>query len=523
MLLQHGPMTGTIPGTIPHQQLYMQQQQQQPVHYATSATPSFHPYQQQFQLRQQYATAATHHPYSAPQQIMPMGTPAAAANTGMPPTMMPDSSALLGTAHLNYLANVSNVLQQPQQQQQQPHHAPMMPSASISTATKQSKAIKIVNPETMKEVDTSNLKKTSPASSARSTPKPVTESEQVQKFKQNVNKAAVDSKGSSEVTKQPAVTPNAIITHPNQEVQQTVSMVTTDPVKLASQDTVQSNEVVPPLPSNSGVHQKEPVNEAPPGEEKSEHLIETGSSSGSESSLQQQKQLKDNNSSSNGSSTEGIENVTIEQQPVDTATVIQKADEEMAEIREVVNKPEPVTMETLNAAELDKGSDSETPHMEHEAVREHNVGGQDDNDRVIHDVKDDIKHDVKHDMVQNVNIKEADTVVMEHGPSEDEASMEKPNVENANVEIPSMEKPTLGMEIPSSEECSMEESSMEEAIVDKSSMEQGDTILHKEAAIEDKPTEEEISAIEMESAEAGDSTGPSSLEGMERIQGVCVS
>ena len=58
----------------------------------------------------------------------------------------------------------------------------------------------------MKEVNTSNLKKTSPASSACSMPKPNTESEQVQqKFKQNVNRAVVDSKGNNEVAKQPAV------------------------------------------------------------------------------------------------------------------------------------------------------------------------------------------------------------------------------------------------------------------------------------------------------------------------------
>ena len=144
---------------------------------------------------------------------------------------MPDNSVLLGTTpHLNYLAaNPSAVLQHQQQQQ---HLASMMSSAGMLTAAKQSK---IVNSETMKEVDTSNLKKISPASSARSTPKPNTESEQVQqKFKQNVNRAAVDSKGNNEVAKQPVVTPNEIIIQPNQDEHQSVTMVTTDPVENKS-------------------------------------------------------------------------------------------------------------------------------------------------------------------------------------------------------------------------------------------------------------------------------------------------
>ena len=69
----------------------------------------------------------------------------------MPPTIIPDNSAVLRiTPHQSY----------------------------NQIRTKQSKAIKIVDPETMKEVDTSNLKKASPASSARSTP---TESKTVDK------------------------------------------------------------------------------------------------------------------------------------------------------------------------------------------------------------------------------------------------------------------------------------------------------------------------------------------------------
>ena len=75
----------------------------------------------------------------------------------MPPTIIPDNSIMLRTM-------------------------PYIPYTQ--SATRQSKAIKIVNPETMKEVDTSSLKKTSPAS----TPKPTPESKQVEQT------VAVDSK-----------------------------------------------------------------------------------------------------------------------------------------------------------------------------------------------------------------------------------------------------------------------------------------------------------------------------------------
>ena len=90
-------------------------------------------------------------PYpTATQQIMPPIT-VRPADRNMPPTIIPDNSAVLRTT---------------------PHQS------YNQTTTKRSKAIKIVNPETMKEADTSNLKKTSPASSACSTP---TESKSVDK------------------------------------------------------------------------------------------------------------------------------------------------------------------------------------------------------------------------------------------------------------------------------------------------------------------------------------------------------
>ena len=100
------------------------------------------PYAYQLPYQQPYPTAT--------QQIMPPTT-VRPADRNMPSTIIPDNSAVLRTT---------------------PHQS------YNQTTTKRSKAIKIVNPETIKEVDTSNLKKTSPASSARSTP---TESKSVDK------------------------------------------------------------------------------------------------------------------------------------------------------------------------------------------------------------------------------------------------------------------------------------------------------------------------------------------------------
>ena len=119
-----------VPTLLPNAPVYTQQQLQPPLYYP-SASMIQPPYQQQFQ----YPTAA--------QQITPPSV-IQVADRNMPPTIIPDNSAVLRTTP----------------------HQPYIDQ----TRTKQSKAIKIVNPETMKEVDTSNLKKASPASSARSTP-----------------------------------------------------------------------------------------------------------------------------------------------------------------------------------------------------------------------------------------------------------------------------------------------------------------------------------------------------------------
>ena len=85
----------------------------------------------------------------------------------MLPSMMPDNSAILRIApYMPYMANPSAVQQHPTQQ-----------PVNFQAAAKQSKAIKIVNPETMMEVEISNLETTSPSPSSHSTPKLFTESE----------------------------------------------------------------------------------------------------------------------------------------------------------------------------------------------------------------------------------------------------------------------------------------------------------------------------------------------------------
>ena len=102
------------------------------------------PYQQQLP-RQQYIPAT--------QQIMPTYI-VPTANMTMPPSMMPTNSGMLRTApYMPYMANTS-AAQQP----------PIQHSSNFQATGKQSKAIKIVNPETMKEVDISNLQSMPPLS-----------------------------------------------------------------------------------------------------------------------------------------------------------------------------------------------------------------------------------------------------------------------------------------------------------------------------------------------------------------------
>jgi len=133
------------------------------------------PAPQQQPMMRQFQPATSHHPYpqQQPPQIMQMN-PAAAG--GM--AMMDTSQMLQGTTPptISYMAHHQQI-QQPTSAVSQQMQAPKTPS----------KAVEIVNPNTMKEVDLKAGKQTSsPVSSARSTPKP--ESEQVQQqFKQNVH------------------------------------------------------------------------------------------------------------------------------------------------------------------------------------------------------------------------------------------------------------------------------------------------------------------------------------------------
>ena len=132
------------------------------------------PYQQPL-LRQQF-TPATQQLF--PPYIVP------ASNMAMPPTMIPDNTAMLRTTPYSpYMANPPPVIQQQQQQ----HQTVMALPGNSQTKSKQSKAIKIVNPETMKEVDVSNFTKTSPVSSSHSKVNLTSELGQIQQQKQTTH------------------------------------------------------------------------------------------------------------------------------------------------------------------------------------------------------------------------------------------------------------------------------------------------------------------------------------------------
>ena len=520
--------------------MYLPQQQPPAGHYNV-AGPGFAPYQpyanvaQPQIIRQQYTGPGSHH-YPQAGQIMPMNavTGAAGTNAAIPPGIMHDNSAILAATtqpHMHYMPNTPTML--PQQPQQ--HH--MQPPAPAAAA-KQSKAIKIVNPETMKEVDTSNLKKTSPASSARSTPKPNSESEQVQQqFKQTVNRA-VDLKG-NDVAKQPAVTPNAIIRQPNQQEQYNVAMVTGDPVetKPASHDTEQSSDVSQ-LPSDSGVHQKEPVSTAVAGDSEVEQSAEVSSISDSDMLPQQQlpqqqlpKAVEDHFSSSSNISTEEVKE-EVANEPVDNTKIIQQFDEQLHAIRDVVDKPEDVTMDTVNAVE-DLSShgdyqpikqDMEKPDAEKPTDSEKLVTGDIDSE-----CPNELEHDSVVDFIANTSSMEISSIEKD---DTEMTSMEIISTENSNIQSSmeelimeelSMEKPImeeLSMEKPSMEELSMKKPTMEEPSMEEHDMEEVNTQVHsvkKEVGIEDKCAGEEDTG---ESNFIGESTGPSSLEDMSTTQGV---
>ena len=481
--------------------MYIQQQQPPGVHYNTGPAFPYQPYAnvaaQQQLLRQPY-TGGGSHPYQpAGAQMLSMNTvTAAGANAGIPPAMMPDNSAMLATTQTHmahFVPNQPNVLQ---------HHHAIQPQAPAAAA-KQSKAIKIVNPDTMKEVDTSNLKKTSPASSARSTPKPTSESEQVQQqFKQTVNRAAVDSKG-NDVAKQPTATPNAIIRQPNQQ-EQNVAMVTVDPMdtKSLSHDTAQSSNIdISQLPSNSGVHQKEPDSTPVAGDSEVEQSTEVSSTSDSNMLLEQQlprpTEMVEGHISSD-SNTEVKDEVSSE--PVDNTRVIQEVDEKLQQIKDVVQKPEAVTMETLKAEKEDGHDDHQAVEDVKQHVEKSDIEMSVDSVKLVtEDIDVECPNKLEHDDVVEIG--------------EDTSSMEKSSMEKYDTEITSVE-------MLSTETSNITQSSMEEPDMEESDMEEASTQVHsvkKEAGIEDKCAGEDDTG---EGSYVGD-TGPSSLEVEDRPQGMC--
>ena len=501
--------------------MYLPQQQPPAGHYNVTG-PGFAPYQpyanvaQPQIIRQQYTGPGSHH-YPQAGQIMPMNTvTGAGTNAAIPPGIMPDNSAILAATtqpHMHYMPNTPTMLPQ---QPQQHHMQPLAPAA----AAKQSKAIKLVDPETMKEVDTSNLKKTSPASSARSTPKPNSESEQVQQqFKQTVNRA-VDLKG-NDVAKQPAVTPNAIIRQPDQQEHYNVAMVTGEPVetKPASHDTEQSSDVSQ-LPSDSGVHQKEPVSTAVAGDSEVEQSAEVSSISDSDMLPQQQlpKAVEDHISSSSNISTEEVKD-EVTNEPVDNTKIIQQIDKQLHAIRDVVDKPEDVTIDTVNAVEdLDSRGDDQPVKQD---MEKSDAEIPTDSEKLVTgDIDLECPNELEHGSVVDTV---ADTSSMEKSSIEKDdtemTSMEIISTENSNIIQSSVEE--LSMERPSMEERSMKKPSIEEPSMEERDMEEVNTQVHsvkKEVSIEDKCAGEENTG---ESSFKGESTGPSSLEEMSSTQGVC--
>lgn len=165
---------------VPTQPRYIQQQP--PTVYYHDTVPGFYPYQQSYDGAvsqwlpwEQYSGPVWHHPYQPAAHMIPMNT---ATNAGMPPTMMPDNNGMVLTTkpHM-HSPNVH-------------HHTTMVQLPVPSMATKQSKAIKIVNPETMREVDTSKLKKIPPTSSAYLTTNPISEVQQ--QSKQTVEEVIIE-------------------------------------------------------------------------------------------------------------------------------------------------------------------------------------------------------------------------------------------------------------------------------------------------------------------------------------------
>jgi len=230
---------------------------------------------------------------------------------------------------------------------------------------------------------------------------------------------------------------------------------------------------------------------------------------------------------------------------VDTKEIIQQVDEQLTKIQETVYKPDTFNMETLTAESV-RFSGSEKPaDMKYSGIgkpTKHGEESDEEKQSVVTGMKKCVveesgleKHDVNQPGVVEHDVQEVSTEnpSMEI-PSMENPSMEIPSMENPSMEIPSMENPS--METPSMENPSMEISNMEKPDMKIPSTEEAgmeDSVMKDEASMEDKTTGEDTSVLtnEMDSVETtgegsfiDESTGPSSLEGMDRTQGmICYS
>lgn len=233
-------------------QLYMPQQPTG-LSYAGAAsfnTAAFHQYQPAPQQMRQFQPPTTHHPYPQQQQpapIMPMNPATAGGMTIMDTQMLQQGTT---PPNLSYMAHHPPIQQQP----------PSTVSQQVPVA-KASKAIKIVNPNTMKELDMKNLKSSSPVSSAMSTPKPEADQQLQQQFKHNVYATASD-----DVTMTQPMPPIATVTPlvSGRDVTTTVSADNTANLpNTTSMDEKPKPTVTPPISdtpqplTSECVHQKE--------------------------------------------------------------------------------------------------------------------------------------------------------------------------------------------------------------------------------------------------------------------------
>ena len=376
--------------------MYMHQQPPTGLSYAGAAGfnttfPQYQPapQQQQQQLLRQFQPPATHNPYAQqPTQIMPMN-PAAGGMTIL------DASMLQGTTppNISYMTHHQSI--------QQPVSTG---SQQIQTAKAPSKAIKIVNPNTMKEVDTTNLNvnkaTSSPVSSARSTPKPESEQQVLEQFKQTVQ--GVMSTTNDDVTSTQPTPPIATVTPLMSGHDVTTTVVadsSTDLASTTSTDEKPKPSITPPVSdvshplTSESVHQKKFVSEVAvtkdtassemiakeEGEVVSEELTNVSDTSKSSEAqveqsqpppeaskkplLPEQQKVEVNSSSVSHEDSKGEETEEVNQP--DIKMDIKEVDDTLSEQKSIVYKPDGVELTGLQqqgvaenmegVAEEDKG------------------------------------------------------------------------------------------------------------------------------------------------------------------------